>query len=311
MALFFDGFDQFSRTDRPEQLIRLAGYTSEGALSLVTGRKNGSYAVSCFRGSMSRQWTFGGAVMSFGFAVKFDQRGPIMAVRVNTDNLLVLQADPTTGLLTFGGEVGYANPLTKRWYYIECELDRSNSVARLYINGKLDMTAPLPAAVAGAVLVRLNPYEAATETDYGTRDFDDLFISDSARLNPMQITTRFPTATSEDGWSVAGAASAVDAVTPPIDMLNKFIYTSVNNAKEEFTSNTQLPDSNPIRYLQLITLFRKATSDPMSLEMNVDSQTVTAANISRDWTYRYTTMSPAGYDAANIVDAKFGVRLKL
>lgn len=311
MALFFDGFEQFSRTDRPDQLIRLAGYTAEGTLSLVEGRKAGSSAVSCYRSALSRQWTFGGTIMSFGFAVKFDVRGPVAAIRINTTNVLTIAVSPVTGLLNFGGEVGYVNPLTKRWYYIECELDRSNGQARLYINGKLDITVTLPAEVAGAVIVRLNPYEAAAEPDYGTRDYDDLYVTDSARLSPMQVTTRFPTALTVEEWSVAGAASAVDAVTPPVDMLNKFIFTAIADAHEEFTSNTPLPDDNPIKYLQLITLFRKATADPMSIEMNIDDQKVLASNIGRDWTYRYTPMSPAGYDAGNIIAAKFGVRLKL
>lgn len=314
MALFFDGFEQFSRTDRPETLVRLAGYTTEGTMVMTAGRKSGGYAFSLYRAALMRAWTFSGTVMSFGFAVKFDVRGPIVSVRVNATNVLTVYIDPDTGLINFGGEVGYVNPLKTRWYYMEVELDRTTNQARLYVNGKLDITAPLPTSVTGAITLRLNPYEAVppgATADYGTKTIDDLYISDTVRLQPMQITTRFPTATIDSDWSVTGAGSHHAAVTPPVDTLDKFIFTSINDAHDSFTSATVLPDGGAVKHLQLITLFRKATTDPMSLELNIDGQKVTVANISRDWTYRYTPMSASGYDAGNIVQAEFGVRLKL
>jgi hypothetical protein len=41
---------------------------------------------------------------------------------------------------------------------------------------------------------------------------------------------------------------------------------------------------------------------------NIDGNTVTMSNISRGWEYRYTLMSPNGYDKAGIEAAEFGVR---
>jgi hypothetical protein len=100
-------------------------------------------------------------------------------------------------------------------------------------------------------------------------------------------------------------------VSPPINELDKFIYTAVDGNQNTFFSSSPLPDSNPIRYLQLITLFRKATSDPMNLDFNIDDQVKREANITRDWTFRYTMFSPAGYDAASLAAAEFGVKLIL
>lgn len=312
MALFFDGFDQFARTERSDALVRLAGYTLQGAITMVAGRKANSYGMTLYRAALSRTWAFSGAVMSLGFAVKFDARGPLVAIRAENDpaNLLVLTADSTSGLLNLNGMVGYVNPLKDRWYYIELELDKTASEVRVFVNGKPDVVAPLPAGLTPSVVVRLNPYEAV-QNDFASRVFDDFYVTDSARLNPMQVTTRFPTADVKPDWNVAGAAAGFLAVTPPVDMLDKFIFATVPDQQNVFTSSTPLPDNNPVKYLQLITLFRKATSDPMSLELNIDDQKVMESNISRDWTYRYTLFNAAGYTAQSIVPSEFGVKLKL
>lgn len=313
MALFFDGFDQFARTERPEQLIRLAGYTLEGTATMVAGRKPNSYSMSLYRGALSRPWALTGNIMSLGFAVKFDGRGPMVAIRGNngdTTNVIALRADPVSGLLDLNGMVGYVNPLKDRWYYIEMELDRTASQVRVFVNGKPDVVAPLPTLPSLDLLVRLNPYDA-DKNDFATRLYDDFYINDAPRLKPMQITTRFPTAEVSTEWNVTGTPSHFAAVSPPIDMLDKFIYATAPDALDSFTSSTTLPDDNPVKYLQLITLFRKATADPMSLQLNIDDQKVTESNISRDWTFRYTQFSPAGYTASSIVPSEFGVRLKL
>lgn len=313
MALFFDGFDQFARTERPEQLIRLAGYTLEGTATMVAGRKPNSYSMSLYRGALSRMWAFTGGIMSLGFAVKFDGRGPMVAIRANNGdltNLLVLAADPVSGLLNMNGMVGYVNPLKDRWYYIELELDKTSGQARVFVNGKPDVVTTLPTLPTQELLVRLNPYDA-DKNDFATRLYDDFYVTDAARLKPMQITTRFPTAEVSTDWNVTGTPSHFTAVSPPIDMLDKFIYATAPDALDSFTSSTTLPDDNPVKYLQLITLFRKATADPMSLQLNIDDQKVTESNISRDWTFRYTQFSPAGYTAKSIVPSEFGVRLKL
>jgi len=310
MTLFFDGFDQFARTDRPEQLMRLAGYTLEGTVETAAGRRGGS-SLTLYRAALSRNWSFGNQ-LAVGFAVKFDARGPMLAIRNATgnDNLITLSADSVSGLLNLNGAVGYVNPLKARWYYIEMELDRDAGIVRVFVNGKADVTAPLPSGIGQNVRIRLNPYEAVAN-DYGSRNVDDFYINDGNRQNPMQITTRFPSSDKTTEWSVTGTDSHYLAVTPPIDMLDKFIYSSKGDAYDSFVSSQRLPDDNPVKYLQLITLFRKATADPMSLEFNIDDQKRTESNISREWTYRYTQFSANGYTAESIVPAEFGVKLKL
>lgn len=321
MATFFDGFEQFGNNDRPDQLLRLAGYTLNGAVTVAGGRKGGGSSLTTYRSNFQRAWTFSGNAMSIGFAVKMDARGPLIAIRKGTTAMLVW-SDPETGLVNIGtslatGIPGYVNPLKDRWYYFEIEMTKNDSAFKLYVNGRLDQTYPLNGNINGDLIIEYNPYTLFEGSDFGsdtgTRIFDDIYLSDSARIQPIQVTTRFPTADSEPlDWSFTGAASHWQAVGQlPPDMLDKFIYTAKDGATDQFTSAAALPDTNPIRYLQMMALFRKATSDPMDLIFNIDDQKVTQSNIPKDWTFRYMPFNASGYTAGNIGAAKFGAQLDL
>lgn len=313
MATHIDGFEQFNG-DRVAALLRMAGYTS-GQVAMVAGRKPASRAISLYRSTLSRPWRFDGSMMSVGFAVKFSTRGPLVSLTVG-GNAVYVWVDVDTGLLNIGTGFGaytpgYINPLKDRWYYLELVLDKTAQTIQVIANGKPDITVALPSFLTGGVVVTLNPFEFSQEGDFGTRLFDDLYLNDGQRLQPIQVTTRFPTAAgAKEEWGVTGAAAGVQAVSPPINELDKFIYSAVDGMQSTFISSTGLPDDNPIRYLQLITLFRKATSDPLSLDFNIDSQVSTEANITRDWTFRYTMFGSGGYDAESIKAAEFGVKLK-
>jgi hypothetical protein len=318
MTLLFDGFEQFSRTERVNQLLQLAGYKFVGTPTVAAGRKGGNSLV-LFHAYLEREWTVKAGILTHGFAMKSDGRGAIYAIYLpgNSAPQYVVSVDKTTGLVMSGpvgtaAQPGYASPIIGRWYYFEFEIDFNNSQIRMYINGKLDSTTTMPAPMVNAMVLklRMSAYETVND-DNVTRSLDDMYITDAARLGPMQVTTRFPTATPKDEWSIQGAPSAHAAVSPPIDMLEKYIYSGTADAEDQFTSSTQLPDTAPIRHVQLMTLYRKATSDPMSLEINLGGDKTTLTNIPRDWTFQYTPMSADGLDAGNIAGTEFGVKLKL
>lgn len=315
MSTFIDGFEQFSG-DRGPALMRMAGYQA-GAITIVAGRKGNSRAISCYRNSFTRSWTMAGNILSVGFAVYYDARGPLFSIGSGANNLYVW-VDPTTGLLNVGTGLtaatpGYVNPLLKRWYYFEVVMDKTAGTVTLFVNGKQDISAPLPSFITGTLTLKYNPFELfSNPQDFGTRNYDDIYITDGARIEPIQVSTRNPTGDGQDiDWSYTGAATRWQAVSPEINELDKFIYTAIDQNKNTFVSSSPLPDSNPIKYLQLITMFRKATSDPMSLDFNIDNQVKREANISRDWTFRYTPFDPSGYDAAGLTSAEFGVKLIL
>lgn len=318
MALFFDGFEQFSRTERVSQLLQLANYKFNGTPTVATGRKGGS-ALVMYRSYLAREWTITGSVVTQGFAMNSDGRGAVFGIYpvAASNPFYIVRVDATTGLVMTGGtgvagQPGYASPIKGRWYYFEIEMDFPNKQIRLYINGKLDSTTAMVDGIANASTLqfRISNYDAVG-SDNVTRTVDDMYISDSARLGPMQVTTRFPTATTQDEWSIQGAPSAHAAVSPPVDMLEKYIYSGTADAEDQFTSATVLPDTAPIRHVQLMTLYRKATSDPMSLEVNIGDNKTTLTNIPRDWTFQYTPMPAGGLDAGNIAGTEFGVKLKL
>lgn len=315
MTTFIDGFEQFAG-DRTEALMRMAGY-SVGVITIVAGRKAGSRAIGTYRSSFSRPWTMAGQQLCIGFAVKFDTRGPLVAIGVG-GNQLYVWIDPVTGLLNIGptfnsATPGYVNPLLNRWYYFEVLLDKDAGTATVFVNGKQDVSAPLPSFITGTVVVNYNPWNLfTTPADYGTRVYDDIYMTDGPRLQPIQVTTRNPTGDGSDtNWSFTGAATRWQTVSPPVNELDKFIFTAIDGNKNTFVSVAEMPDANPIRFLQMITLFRKATPDPMSLDFNIDQQVIRETNISRNWTFRYTMFGAAGYDASNIAAAEFGVKLKL
>lgn len=321
MATFIDGFEQFGNNDRPETLMRLAGYTITGAVSVAAGRKGASSAIVAYRSSFKRTWSFSGNAMSIGFAVKMDTRGPVLAVKKGTTAMFVW-LDPLTGLVNVGTTLansnpGYVNPLKDRWYYFEIEMTKGDAAFKLYVNGRLDQSYPLNGNISGDVEVEFNPYLLFEASDFGgdtgTRLFDDFYMTDGPRIEPIQITTRFPTADSDPlEWSFTGAPGHWQTVSQlPPDMLDRFIYSAQDGAVEQFVSASPMPDSNPIRHLQMLALFRKATSDPMDLIFNIDGQKVTQANIPKDWTFRYMPFSASGYTAGNIGAAKFGVTLDL
>lgn len=309
MAILLDGFEQFSQTDRAAQYMRLAGYTV-GDVTLVGGRKGGN-AVSMYRSSMRRAFAFTGQQLTVGFAMRFDKRGPIFGVQLSGQSVyqLAFRVDKDTGLIVINGVSGYIAPLPNRWYYFELEMNKAAGTAQLYVNGRPDVAAPLPGTLAGDITLVFNPFDVVQD-DFGTRLLDDLYITDALRLGPLQVTTRFPTTALKTDWQNAGGSN-IAAVSPPIDTLDKYIFTGVPDAEDQYKSSTALPDNSPLRFVQLMTLYRKATSDPLSLEVNLDDQRVTISNLPRDWAFSYTPMSAAGYDSTSIVDAQFGVKLKV
>lgn len=311
MTILIDGFEQFRETDRPETFMRMAGYVVQGAVATAGGHKSNSQSLACYRSSFSRTWTFG-AVLSIGFAVKFTDRGGLISVAAGTTTLACF-TDPTTALINLGNEVGYVTPLKDRWYYIEMVLDKAANTATIFVNGKPDVASALPADIQAAsdITIRFNPYDAV-EPDFGTRNYDDMYINDGARLGPIQITTRLPDGDRDTEWGVAGSTSHNGAVGKlPPEVLDRFIYSFTDNAHDSFVSSQALPDAGAIMNIGLITLLRKATSDPLTVEVNIDSHTANLANIGRDWSYRYTIMGSNGYDASSIVASEFGVRVKL
>lgn len=311
MALFFDGFEQFDKAANPAAEMRLADYVVIGAIAMGDGRMTGSRGLALSRSSVSKAWPWSGNLFSCGAAVRFSARGPMMGVTGN----VVVTMNPDTGRAEMLGQVGNAGPVKARWYYMELEFDRAARTVKLYFNGKLDITATMPEETAAetTLTVTLNPFDAV-EADQGTRSFDDFYMTSAAHLDPVQVTTRFPTSDeSPNEWAPSESPTAAHwaMVGPlPADKLDRYLIGNVSGAEEVFKSTTKLPDDSPIIGIGMVSLVRKTTVDNLTMTTRYNGRDVIQGDLPLDWKYRFSQFAvESGDNKSSVEGAKFGVVL--
>lgn len=332
MAQFFDGFEQFRTLDKetPAAYMKMAGYSTRGVLTTGQGRIGRSICLFTLASAFERKWAWSGDTITVGFACMQQKRGALFGFKVGDETgrdvpSTTIYTDPQTGLVTIRNQngdldIGYVTPLPKRWYYYEISANRNTGVVTVQVNGKDDVAFTLDADVKAASEITLvfNPFDmlpsfpAEANYEEDTKQYDDMYVQDGGRLGPIQISGRLPSGDVAIGWNVSDEDPAYPhnrmvGVLPP-DPSNRFIFTGVNDVYDAFNSSDALPDNGAIIAQGLVTLVRKATSDPVSVIANIDGNTVTMSNIGRQWEYRYTLLSPAGYDKTSIEAAIFGVR---
>jgi len=308
---FIDGFEQFDKADNPAAEMRLANYTILGSVVTGTGRKGGRSLV-CASSSVSRAWPWSGDRFSVGFAFKFDKRGALL--QLNGEVTLALSA--STGRPYFvNAEVGNAGPVKDRWYYCEVELRRNARQMIVYFNGRQDFIGAMPDSLAAANVVtcRLNPWNAAQDDISSTKNYDDFYMNDGARIQPMQIITRFPNKDEgPNGWAPSTSPTAAHwaMVGPlPTEKLDRYLIANVTGAEESFSSSAILPDSNNVLALGLVSLVRKTTVGNLTLTMKLGQRDIPNTDIPMEWAYRYSDVPVQGDTAASIVAEKFGAKL--
>lgn len=306
MSLFFDGFEQFDRAETPGSEMRLADYTVTGLIALGTGRIGTSRALILSNASVARSWQWTGENFSMGVAIKFAARGQMFSLGGG----LSLRMDPETGRARIGEDSGMAAPVKDRWYYFEVVLNRTAETADVYINGKLDLTVPLSAETLASPVITatLNP-----SGDHYSRTVDDFYLNDGPRVQPIQVTTRFPTAdVGPNEWAPTAGPSAAHyaMVAPlPVDKLDRYLIGNVSGAEESFASIQPLPDDNPVIGIGMISLVRKTTIDNLSMTTKFSGREVLQSDISLDWRYRFSLFALDGDNKQSIESATFGVVL--
>lgn len=226
-----DGFDQVPGASNIAATLVSLGYAIEGdgALSWTPGRSDGSQALMLSQAdetvTLLREFSWGGDVFVAGFSVLATERAQLLTVN---DGALDIGWDDDG--MHLRDQVSTAKPIRNRWYYLELVLDKAAGECRLHINGELDMTAPLPDALATIETIDLawggfNPTNVAGEdppTD-GTIipsdiSIDDLYVADEL-LGPQAIYTRFPDADATSEWTAAHGGDHYVEVTqlPPDD----------------------------------------------------------------------------------------------
>lgn len=303
---FIDGFEQFFFDGDNAAFMRRAGYELFGSYGFAQGRKNGA-SIMIGRGGLSRSFPSGGDKFSVGFAFRMTTRGNLVGIEAG-EEVLRVGVDPITGLVTSGDIEGMIIPLKTRWYYCEVEINKTSKEAKVFINGKLDLTVPVPDAVATAKDLKIT-LRSFTGTDFAEMLFDDFYVTDGARVGPITITTRFPAKDVSKDWFVAGAEGHAEAVAVlPPDLLDRFIYAGHDGATDSFTSSTELSEETEVKGVTLVTLIRKATVDPVTVDVFVNEKTVNESSLPRNWEYRYSEMGVIPTHA--IPSSVFGVKIK-
>lgn len=308
--LFIDGLEQFAFEAGSDAFMRRAGYKVNGGMSWGAGRKNGSAAILA-RQSFSRTVTQGGNFAT-GVAIKIFKRGGLLSVTNGTDTI-VLSAEIDTGLLKLSWDedtfdVGYVMPLPNRWYYFELEFDSASNRVKTYVNGKLDVTLNLPTSFLQPDMTV--QWRHFTDNDFGSMAFDDIYITDNGRIGPVTVTTRFPRKDVTAEWqsSIDGGQHAdIMGIVPP-DLVERFIFSGQADAVDSYNSDFPLSEETEVKGVSVVTLLRKATVDPVSVEVFLNDKRGTEATLPRDWEYRYTELGVV--PVHTIPDSVFGVKLK-
>lgn len=310
MALFFDGFEQFDRAESPAAEMRLADYQTLGAVAIGTGRIGSSRALLLTNAYVSKSWQWTDNLFAVGAAMKFAARGQMISLGGGLD----LWMDSISGRAKIGEELGLAGPVKDRWYYFEMELNRSAETATLYINGKEDLVVSLSEEIlASPVLtITLNPFNLSGG-DNGLRTVDDFYMNNGGRMQPIQVTTRFPSSdTGPNEWSPTAGPGVphYTMVAPlPTDKLDRYLIANISGAQENFVSSASLPDDNPIVGIGMISLVRKTTVESLTLTTRFNGREVLEADIPLSWRYRFSQFALAGDTAASVEAANFGVTL--
>lgn len=324
MSLHIDGFDQFAEETLLNAALKRAGYTLlSGAPSLGTGRNN-TKGLALSAGAFARDHAWLSNDFSAGCAMMFADRGSVTWLELGGEKL-VAWASPVNGWTHLNGSTGNALPVKDYWYYYEIALNRTEGVARLYINNRLDVVLPLTPAMQAATEVRVC-YGATDVSQFDPeakggmssgRHYDDIYIRDGLRYGPVVVSTRMPTAHTLVEWkhtTGTGTPSEILGTLPP-EPLDRFMASDVIGSASRFVSSQNLLSGNKVVATGVLALVRKSPIMEAKLRATIGGDGQAAAR-SRDeevdssYQLKYLTFEEvAGDTPAGIKNTQFGIEV--
>lgn len=238
MLKFMDGFEPFAGAAQAVDVLKSAGYTATGSVTIGDGRKVPGKALA-IDGTVGRIFTSAAQKVVLAFAYKANtKRSQIVAIK----DVLTLKWDDK---ISIGSAVGAAIPLINLWYYYEIVINKTAMTIEVWINNELDLTTQLPQAAQFQ-----QTYECTwgpTAQGDGTKMLDDLVFIDSApgkyvdRVGPVAMTMRAPTedVIQEFSPSTGSAHYPLVAAVPPDDA--KFIQSNQSGNMDTFRSSVVAP----------------------------------------------------------------------
>lgn len=325
MALHYDGFEQFAGNNQLEYALRLAGYgvAEYGRIAVSIGRYGG-FGIGTADGAFYREYPWEGSVLSVGTAIRFDDRGAMFWVQA-AGQTVVLWTDGETGNPHINGHRCGSLPVPVNFYYYELELDKVTGTVRLFVNGRPDGEAPLPAGMASATEAVVGfglPDESTTSYPpqhiaKSTRYYDDIYLNNGPRLGPVTVTTRFPNLDGDplEWYPSTGSAHAMLINRTPPEMNNAYIVSDEIGATDLFYSYRELVSNKRIISTGLVALTRKSPEFEGRLR-GIVGDDVNAAkrsdvvSVEEDWRMRYIIFPENGSDTKEGIEmASFGVQV--
>jgi hypothetical protein len=289
MLIFTDGFDHYAATTESAANItaylQAAGYAvtnaSNATFQIAAGQDAGSNGIkmtiaagSNTPPSFQRQFNSTADLICFGFSF----RGTGSRQRVCRLNGVVdVGWDVDTGKLFVGAVQGADVIILNAFWFMEVEIDKAAAKVRVYANDALQLETDLPGgAVTNNHVIQWGLTGASATA--ATIEIDDFYCVDSsggtnnARLGPVQVITRAPSADVTAEWTAVGSAgthASIAAQLSPNTANAPYLQANVEGKHDRFTSNTVLPNDNQIFGVQLVAYARKGDLDNRSLGLTV------------------------------------------
>lgn len=336
MFKFCDGYDHYADIGVKGTILQgyltAAGYTvrnaSDTTFAVVEGRRTGAKALmftvaasSSINASLSWGFSTTDNMVTFGFAMKAGQ-SRMRICRV--ENIIDVDWDTTTGKLRVGETLGKDPLILNAWYYFEIEIHKDTNEVKVWANNELQMTVAPSSAPTTQYTISWG--QTGTAPTAGQQTLDDFYVIDgtgsknNARLTPVEITSRMPTADVTTQWEVVGAASGsphyqIVSQLSPGGSGKPYLQSNTAGATDMYRSNATLPTSNQVFAVSVIAYARKGDLDDRKLGMviNTDGGTPTEVQVPLTEEYKYyqTTyeQTPSGGDwnQNNVESLQFGI----
>lgn len=333
MLLLTDGFDHYAaKTETAANItayLQAAGYVvtqaANNTFQIADGQDANSLGLKMTIGagaatppSFSRAITSAATLVVFGFSF----RGTGSRLRfARIAGVIDLDWDTTTGKMKVGSQLGQDVIILNAFWFIEIEIDKAANEVRVYANDTLQMTVPLPGGVGSVYTITWGMTQASQVA--GVIDIDDFYVLDNsggqnnARLGPVQIITRAPTADVEVEWTPVGATGShysILAQLAPGAANAPYLQANVDGKKDRFTSNVVLPNANKVFAVALVSYARKGDLDDRKLGLTIstaggDAEIQVPLDTSYQFKQQIFEQAPGGQDwNRNLVESSnFGI----
>lgn len=340
---FCDGFDHYAedgvKGTTLEPYLTDNGYTvrnaNDATFAVAPGRRTGAHALqftvarnSSTNASLSWGFTYTGTYVCFGFAM--NASGSRMRI-CRIENVIDIDWDVTTGKISVNGDLGLNPLILNAWYYFEVECDFAAKTVKIWANNELQLTVDI-SSVSQPPMATIVWGQVGTAPEAGTQLIDDFYVMDGSgsvnttRLNPVEITTRAPSADITTEWEIVpnGATPAPTTHWSVVSQLQPrkanapYLQSNTAGATDLYRSNTVLPTNNKVFAVSIIAYARKGDVDDRKIGLLVqpDGGTASETQLSLTESYKYYQATfetvPGGgeWNQGNVEALQFGIRTR-